>query len=63
MAAMSDDGSTETRVTELEVRSEFVKQSVEELDTVLREFTQRVTRLEEEFAELRTVLESMRLGA
>ena len=63
MASMSDDASTDARVTELEVRSEFVKQSVEELDTVLREFTQRVTRLEEEFAELRTVLESIRLGA
>lgn len=63
MTAMSDDGSTEARVTELEVRSEFVKQSVQELDSVLREFTTRVTRLEEEFAELRTVLESIRVGA
>lgn len=41
---------------QLEIRSEFQAQTVDDLDAVVVEFTKRVERLERELAELRAVL-------
>lgn len=48
--------SVEERLVELEVRSEFQRQTVDDLDDVVREFTKRVEALERELKELRAVL-------
>lgn len=47
----------EVRLSELEVRSEFQARTVEDLDVVVREFAERVARLERELKELRDQLE------
>jgi len=46
----------EDRLVQLEIRSEFQAKTVDDLDAVVLEFTQRVERLERELAELRAVL-------
>lgn len=53
------DGGEEVhvRLSELEVRSEFHARTMEELDAVVREFAERVARLERELKELRSQLE------
>ncbi|MEX1364286.1 MAG: SlyX family protein [Nannocystaceae bacterium] len=52
----------EVRLSELEIRSEFQSKTVDDLDTVVREFAQRVDRLEHELKELRRQLESLTGG-
>jgi uncharacterized coiled-coil protein SlyX len=54
-----NDGGSEVhvRLSELEIRSEFHARTMEELDAVVREFAERVSRLERELKELRTQLE------
>jgi uncharacterized coiled-coil protein SlyX len=47
------------RVDELEIRAEFQARNVEELDTVVRDFADRVLRLERELADLRGLLETL----
>jgi uncharacterized coiled-coil protein SlyX len=44
---------TDARVMELEIRSAFQDQKIEALDEVVREFADRVRRLERELGELR----------
>ncbi len=53
------NGSQEVdvRLSELEVRAEFQARTVEDLDVVVREFAERVSRLESELRELRQQLE------
>jgi uncharacterized coiled-coil protein SlyX len=53
------DGGDEVdvRLSELEMRSEFHARTMEDLDTVVREFAERVSRLERELKELRAQLE------
>jgi uncharacterized coiled-coil protein SlyX len=53
------DGGNEVdvRLSELEMRSEFHARTMEDLDTVVREFAERVSRLERELKELRAQLE------
>ena len=46
-----------SRLSELEIRSEFHVRTMEELDAVVREFAERVSRLERELKELRAQLE------
>lgn len=55
------DGSHEVhvRLSELEIRSEFQARTMEDLDTVVREFAERVARLERELKDLRAQLESL----
>lgn len=57
----AQDGSHEVdvRLSELEVRAEFQSRTVEDLDNVVREFAERVARLEHELRELRKQLELM----
>lgn len=45
------------RLSELEIRSEFHARTMDELDAVVREFAERVSRLERELKELRAQLE------
>jgi len=45
------------RLSELEVRAEFQARTVEDLDAIVREFADRVARLENELKELRKQLE------
>jgi len=45
----------EARLVDLEVRLSFQQQTIEELDLVLREFTDRVQRLEAELREFRSL--------
>lgn len=45
------------RLSELEIRSDFQARTMEELDAVVREFAERVARLERELKELRSQLE------
>lgn len=52
----------EVRLSELEIRSEFQSKTVDDLDTVVREFAQRVDRLERELKDLRRQLESLTGG-
>jgi uncharacterized coiled-coil protein SlyX len=54
-----NDGGNEVhvRLSELEIRSEFHARTMEELDAVVREFAERVSRLERELKDLRTQLE------
>lgn len=47
----------DARLGELEVRAEFQARTVEDLDGVVREFAERVSRLERELKELRQQLE------
>jgi uncharacterized coiled-coil protein SlyX len=47
----------DVRLSELEIRSEFHTRTMEELDIVVREFAERVSRLERELKELRAQLE------
>lgn len=49
----------EERVMELELRSEFQKHETKELDDVLREYAERVERLECELRELRAQLTAL----
>jgi len=49
----------DVRLSELEIRSEFHARTMEDLDTVVREFAERVARLERELKELRSQLESL----
>jgi uncharacterized coiled-coil protein SlyX len=53
------DGGSEVhvRLSELEFRSEFHARTMDELDAVVREFAERVSRLERELKELRAQLE------
>lgn len=53
------DGGNEVhvRLSELEIRSEFHARTMDELDAVVREFAERVARLEHELKELRAQLE------
>jgi uncharacterized coiled-coil protein SlyX len=55
------DGGNEVhvRLSELEIRSEFHARTMEELDAVVREFAERVSRLERELKELRAQLEML----
>lgn len=46
-----------SRLSDLEIRSEFHARTMEELDAVVREFAERVSRLERELKELRAQLE------
>lgn len=57
------DGGNEVhvRLSELEIRSEFHARTMEELDAVVREFAERVSRLERELKDLRSQL--VELGA
>lgn len=52
------DGGNEVhvRLSELEVRSEFHARTMDELDAVVREFAERVSRLERELKDLRSQL-------
>jgi uncharacterized coiled-coil protein SlyX len=53
-----DDGNeVDVRLSELEMRSEFQARTMEDLDTVVREFAERVSRLERELKDLRAQLE------
>lgn len=52
-------GEIDGRLGELEVRSEFQARTVEDLDVVVREFAERVSRLEQELKELRDQLEQL----
>lgn len=52
----SQEATVEDRLVQLEIRSEFQAKTVDDLDAVVLEFTQRVERLERELAELRAVL-------
>ena len=55
---MNDGGNeVHVRLSELEIRSEFHARTMEELDAVVREFAERVSRLERELKDLRTQLE------
>jgi uncharacterized coiled-coil protein SlyX len=58
-APREHDGGNEVhvRLSELEIRSEFHARTMEELDAVVREFAERVARLERELKELRSQLE------
>lgn len=47
----------DVRLSELEVRAEFQARTVEDLDAIVREFADRVARLENELKELRKQLE------
>lgn len=53
------DGGDEVhvRLSELEIRSDFHARTMEELDAVVREFADRVARLERELKDLRNQLE------
>lgn len=55
------DGGSEVhvRLSELEIRSEFHARTMDELDAVVREFAERVSRLERELKELRAQLEML----
>lgn len=50
-------GEVHVRLSELEIRSEYHSRTVEDLDAVVREFADRVERLERELKELRSQLE------
>jgi uncharacterized coiled-coil protein SlyX len=54
-----DGGGDEVhvRLSELEIRSDFHARTMEELDAVVREFAERVARLERELRDLRNQLE------
>ncbi|MEM9459215.1 MAG: SlyX family protein [Myxococcota bacterium] len=52
-------GAVDGRLGELEVRSEFQARTVEDLDAVVRDFAERVSRLEQELKELRDQLEQI----
>ncbi|MCX4242125.1 SlyX family protein [Paraliomyxa miuraensis] len=56
-----EDGSNEVhvRLSELEIRSEFHARTVEDLDAVVRDFAERVARLERELKELRSQLQGL----
>jgi len=58
-ASPVNDGGNEVhvRLSELEIRSEFHARTMEELDAVVREFAERVSRLERELKDLRSQLE------
>jgi uncharacterized coiled-coil protein SlyX len=51
-----EEATVEDRLVQLEIRSEFQAKTVDDLDAVVVEFTERVERLERELAELRAVL-------
>jgi uncharacterized coiled-coil protein SlyX len=56
---MSTEGDTmRGRIEELEVHAAFQARTIEELDQVVREFSERVLRLDRELKELRAQLES-----
>ena len=57
--SMSGVQALESRVDELEVHAAFTAKTVEDLDGVVREFSLRVQRLEQELRELRGQLEAM----
>lgn len=59
----SGQANLASRVEELEVRSVYQDKNVEELDAVVREFADRVQRLEKEIYELRARLESLGVPA
>ncbi len=50
------------RIREFELQSQFPTRTVEELDAVVREFAERVARLEHELRDLRAQLESLTAG-
>jgi uncharacterized coiled-coil protein SlyX len=52
-----DGNEVHVRLGELEIRSEFHARTMEELDAVVREFAERVSRLERELKDLRAQLE------
>lgn len=54
-----NDGGNEVhvRLSELEIRSEFHARTMEDLDAVVRDFAERVSRLERELKDLRSQLE------
>ncbi len=52
----------QARLGALELRSEFHARTMEELDNVVREFAERVSRLERELKELRAQLERLSSG-
>ena len=55
----SESNEVEVRLSELEIRSEFQSKTMDDLDAVVREFAERVDRLERELKELRQQLESL----
>jgi uncharacterized coiled-coil protein SlyX len=56
---MSTEGDTmRGRIEELEVHAAFQARTIDELDDVVREFSERVRRLERELRELRGQLEA-----
>lgn len=59
----SDGANLEERVMELELSSEFQKREAKELDDVLREYAERVERLERELSDLRAQLTALAPGA
>jgi uncharacterized coiled-coil protein SlyX len=58
---LQPDGGNEVdvRLSELELRSEFHARTMEDLDIVVREFAERVARLERELKDLRAQLEAL----
>ena len=54
-----DSDEVHVRLSELEIRSEFHARTMEDLDAVVRDFAERVARLERELKELRMQLESL----
>lgn len=55
----TDDGRPDLdgRLRELEIRNEFQARTVDDLDSVVREFAERVARLERDLKDLRRQLE------
>ncbi|MEM7152947.1 MAG: SlyX family protein [Myxococcota bacterium] len=60
--AQPGGSEVDARLGELEMQAQFQQRSVEDLDEVVREFAERVTRLETELKELRAQLESLSDG-
>ena len=52
----------DAKLGELQMQAQFQSRSVEDLDEVVREFAERVTRLESELKELRAQLEALSDG-
>jgi len=53
----NDSQEVDVRLSEIEVRPEVQARTVEDLDEIVREFAERVARLEGELQELREQLE------
>lgn len=60
---MSAPGAVESRVTELEIKSAFVDDLVEELNLTVYRQQQRIEQLQHEFAALRRQVQSLQPAA